>query len=265
MLNIQLIGGLGNMMFQIATMESLAKDYGLEVNYIEAHRHLVEMNSHKRTNTYNSLEYLKIFENFHWNSKISHSLNETIEVPFAFVELHPKDNDCYWGYFQSEKYFKHNKELINYLFTPSEYVINQLAKYDSLFKNKTTCSIHVRRGDYLSYPDTHFIQNMDYFEKALKEIDKVDQYLIFSDDIEWCKNNFTGSNWFDKQMFFVENEKDYVELFLMSKCTHNVCSNSSFSWWGSWLSQNENKKIIAPKKWWAGYDEHIVPETWIKF
>jgi hypothetical protein len=263
MLNIQLTGGLGNMMFQIAAMESLGKDYGLEVNYLEVRQHLTEMSEYKRTSTYNPFDYINIFKNFHWNSQISYHYGKTIEIPFAFVDIHPKDNDCYWGYFQSEKFFKHNKEYIQYLFKPSDLITEEINKYDNLLAG-ITCSIHVRRGDYLKYPDTHFVQNMEYFNNAAKEIGKVDQYLIFSDDIEWCKVNFTGLNWFDKQMYFVSNEKDYIELFLMSKCTHNICSNSSFSWWGAWLNQNENKKIVAPKRWWSGFDKDVVPETWIR-
>jgi hypothetical protein len=258
------------MMFQVAAMESLGKDYEFEVNYLNVVDHLNEMNQHQRTSTYNPIEYLTIFENFNWNSKISHISYSTIEVPFAFVELHPKENDTYWGYFQSEKYFKHNKKHINYLFSPSEHVREKLKQYDSLFKDKTTCSIHVRRGDYLKYPDTHFVQNMDYFENALAIILSFEKYLdkviVFSDDIEWCKENFNKSEFLkDKNLVFIEDEKDYIELFLMSQCTHNICSNSSFSWWGAWLNSNENKKVVAPKKWWAGYDADIVPNEWIKF
>lgn len=68
----------------------------------------------------------------------------------------------------------------------------------------------------------------------------VDRYLIFSDDIPWCKEHFKGEHF-----YFIENEKDYVELFLQSKCTHNIISSSTFSWWGAYLNTNLGQRIGA--------------------
>jgi hypothetical protein len=261
MIGCELIGGLGNMMFQIATMESMGKDHGLQVCYMNVNSHLQDMSAHERTKTYNPLEYLNIFENFHWNDKISHNLTTFIEVPFAYVPLTPKDGECYRGYFQSEKYFVHNRDFILNLFKYSNTLNEQINKY-SISDN--SCSIHVRRGDYLRYKNVHFVQKIDYFKKAAEKIN-ANKYFIFSDDIDWCKENFTSNIYFqDKDLQFIENEKDYVELFLMSKCTYNIVSNSSFSWWGAWLNQNPNKIVIAPKHWWAGFDDDVVPNSWIK-
>ena len=71
-----------------------------------------------------------------------------------------------------------------------------------------------------------------------------DNFLIFSDDIVWCKNNFVGD-----KFIFIEGEEDYIDLWLMSLCNHNIIANSSFSWWGAWLNKNNNKTVIAPKNW----------------
>jgi hypothetical protein len=73
---------------------------------------------------------------------------------------------------------------------------------------------------------------------------QVEKFLIFSDDIEWCKNNFKGP-----EFYFSENEIDIEDLFLMSLCDNHIISNSSFSWWGSWLCKKEGKKIISPRLW----------------
>ena len=75
---------------------------------------------------------------------------------------------------------------------------------------------------------------------------KIDVILVFSDDIKWCKENFIGDNF-----IFVENEKDYIDLYLMSMCNHNIISNSSFSWWGAWLNQSKEKVVISPEKWYG--------------
>jgi hypothetical protein len=70
------------------------------------------------------------------------------------------------------------------------------------------------------------------------------KYFIFSDDIEWCKQNFIGENY-----IFVENEEDYISLYMISLCKDNINANSTFSWWGSWLNKNDNKKVIFPSLW----------------
>jgi hypothetical protein len=257
MIQCILDGGLGNMMFEIATLESMSEDTGLKTNYPNFIEHFKDLTKFERTQTYNPFEYLDIFKNFTWFGRPDPYLNFR-DIPYAYFDLQPKDGDCFKGYFQSEKYFKHNWEFILTLFEPSDKIKTELLRYDRL-TNQTTCSIHVRRGDYLKYKDIHFVQDMEYFNKAIKTVGKVDQYLIFSDDIPWCKENFKGD-----KFYFVENEKDYIELFLMSKCTHNIISNSSFSWWGAWLSSNKNKIVIAPEKWWIGESKDVIPETWIK-
>ena len=89
-------------------------------------------------------------------------------------------------------------------------------------------------------------------------VGEVDRYLVFSDDLEWCKQNFIGD-----KFIFIENEKDYVELFLQSKCTHNIISSSSFSWWGAYLNKNKDKTVVGPKQWFTVEKRNdIIPERW---
>ena len=80
---------------------------------------------------------------------------------------------------------------------------------------------------------------------------------------EWCKKTFVGD-----KFIFAENDKDYIEMFMMSLCTNNIICNSSFSWWGAWLNTNESKKVIGPKNWFGSMIKHktddILPEQWIK-
>jgi hypothetical protein len=85
---------------------------------------------------------------------------------------------------------------------------------------------------------------------------------VFSDDINWCKQNLS----FPK-MQFVEGQDNIEDLWFMSLCSNNIIANSSFSWWGAWLNNNPEKKVIAPKNWFGQYaninSSDIVPETWI--
>ena len=145
-------------------------------------------------------------------------------------------------------------------------------KTKELLKSDNTCSIHVRRGDFLKHPDHHPAQNLNYFMKATKEMPKDSVFLIFSDDIEWCKNNFPK---IPNKFYFIEGNKDYEDLYIMSKCKNNIICNSTFSWWGAWLA--EPKIVIAPDLWLTDNAEvhqkafghwvetrHTVPESWIR-
>jgi len=163
------------------------------------------------------------------------------------------------GYFQSEKYFAKNKSLIQNLFSIDE-DNNKLIieKYSNVLKLNPV-GVHVRRGDYLSNP--HPVCSLDYYDKAFNLFPENTVYLLFSDDITWCKENFK-----EETFHFVENNEDVVDLFLMTKCSHNIMANSSFSWWGAWLNKNENQRVITPQNWFGNTMEHntkdLIPSEW---
>jgi hypothetical protein len=94
--------------------------------------------------------------------------------------------------------------------------------------------------------------------------DKTDQFLVFSDDINWCEENLKLEN-----SIYINDEKDYNELYLMSLCDNNIIANSSFSWWGAWLNKNDDKLVVGPTKWFGPAINHktsdILPDEWIKF
>ena len=248
MIYCKLKGGLANMMFQIAATYSFSLDLETECSFPNLEGMIQYLNNDR---TYNpslthAEEYYKIFRNLK-------------------QEL-PKNEDFFVdGYFQSEKYFSRHREQILKLFeipTDVKDIIEQ--KYSEILNKLKTTSIHVRRGDYLSFPNHHPTQDLEYFNESIKHLDsETDLFIFCSDDINWCKENFKGD-----KFYFVENEKDYIELYLMSLCNNNITSNSSFSWWGAWLNQNENKKVIGTKKWFGNAINHftgdILPEEWIK-
>lgn len=254
------MGGLGNLMFQIATIEYLGYVHNFETGYWNVKDKIKERNDDTiyQPTLKHAEEYLTMFNNFKWTS-----LNEPPggfynfkEVPFHYEPFEVTDNTTYNSMFQSEKYFPNSDFILN-LFEPSDLVKNVLKNYDHLLKG-TTCSIHVRRGDYLKEWTKTDSLGTDYFQKAINLIGHVDRYLIFSDDIKWCKETFLMEN-----VTYIENEKDYVEIFLQSKCTHNIISNSTFSWWGAYLNNNPHKKVIAPKQWFNdNMKNDIVPEYW---
>ena len=163
------------------------------------------------------------------------------------------DNTGIYGYLQTEKYFSHCRDLIlsqlnfkaPYRAEASEYMEN-IRKGSKLLK---TVSIHVRRSDYLMFPDHHPTCSSEYYEKATSYMrEKLEgsdiKFLVFSDDIEWCRGEFTGNEY---QIVDINNP--FSEMYLMSICDHNIIANSSFSWWGSWIGDNTDRIVIAPSKW----------------
>jgi hypothetical protein len=143
-------------------------------------------------------------------------------------------------------------------------------------KADISISIHIRRGDYVQNKKTgkhHGNCSSEYYKNALDEIlSKLSKgqrenvrLFIFSDDIEWARKNLS----FACPSVFVSNPAtpDYEELVLMSKCSHHIIANSSFSWWGAWLDSNPQKIVIAPAKWFntrQSLYKDIVPSSWIK-
>jgi len=230
-----LAGGLCNFLFQIAAIQSLAidnKDIAIFDFDLATQRH-------KNIYSYRS----DILRNVNIG-KVT-PINVYNEPNFHYNNLPYLPNYLYNGYFQCEKYFIHNREIILELFSPTNDTIEYINKKYFNLLNGETCSIHVRRTDYVDrYSEYHPPCTIEYYKAAINEIKDCDKFLIFSDDINWCKQNFIGN-----KFTFIENERDVIDLYLMSKCKNNIIANSSFSWWGTWLNINENKKIIAPKKW----------------
>lgn len=156
------------------------------------------------------------------------------------------------GYFQSEKYFQNNRDVILGLLTPN---LGVSKKYNY-------ASIHIRRGDYVDLPKKYEQLTMEYYNKAITVV-KAKKYLVFSDDIAWCKKKFIG-----EQFEFAEGNSPSVDLALQISCEHNIIANSSFSWWGAYLNKNPSKIVIAPQKWFGPELPHdikdLLPTSWVK-
>lgn len=137
------------------------------------------------------------------------------------------------GYFQSWKYFKDSNNTVKKYFTPKE-------QPQSAFRDAV--AVHVRRGDYLGLQHIHPTLGMNYYDNAMSYFPGK-EFLVFSDDIDWCVKNFTK-----RDVSFVEsNDNPVLDLLFMSQCSRFIIANSSFSWWGAYLSGS--KTVVAPKIW----------------
>jgi len=171
------------------------------------------------------------------------------------------------GYFQTEKYFEHVKGQIKLEFQFKPDVVKCCREVMSEFAKPPT-SLHVRRTDYLKVSDNHPPCSLEYYEEALKQLPNESPIIVFSDDIGWCRQQslFSGSRW-----SFSENRSNIVDMCLMTHCDHHIIANSSFSWWGAWLGANEEKIVIAPKRWFgetgytASHDtSDLLPKGWTR-
>jgi hypothetical protein len=152
-----------------------------------------------------------------------------------------------FGFFQSERYFAHCADEVRHYFTPHHALSELLEKgFGDLLAAKT-CSVHVRRTDYVGNPIWPDLAADGYYERAMSQFDSDTTFVIFSDDIEWCKARFSS-----RSLFFVEALSAVEDLFLMARCWGHIIANSTFSWWGAWLDPNPDKKVIAPARWIAG-------------
>jgi len=165
------------------------------------------------------------------------------------------------GYFQSEKYFAPYAAQIREEFALKRYYYH----VPNLDDAGLTVSIHVRRGDYLSFPEHHPPLTMDYYKAAMEHFPAA-RFIVCSDDPGWCLLNFRDAGY----KVQIQTGRSAVEdMALMASCDHHIIANSSFSWWAAWLNPNPQKKVIAPLKWFgpakAGWSTHdLIPEGWVR-
>lgn len=277
-------GGLGNQMFQYAFIEAL-KSKGREVKaslggYKESSIRefsLYSVFSNIDIECISDNEFNKIDKKWNEikkNEEERKKFYEDYENRFFWVEDVIKEpcvyqpdvfltrNCTFVGYWQSEKYFKSIREKLieNFKFTGVTSELKEVA--DSLANSEHT-SVHVRRGDYLLNPNVYMgVCTQEYYLRAIEYIRQKEPYskfIFFSDDMEWTKKNIniSGAVYYDKSMF--GDYQDWYDMYLMSRCQNNIIANSTFSWWGAWLNQNQNKIVIAPKKW---HNNNNTPNIW---
>jgi hypothetical protein len=198
--------------------------------------------------SYNTISHIDDCFDIKCNRKIT-NFSQYVEPKFNFDEnLFNISNDVdLFGYFQSERYFKHIEDEIrkDFCFIPEIYNPT-IEIFKSIVGNGSAVSLHIRRGDYVTNPN-HPTQTFDYYLKALEYFDSDLPVLILSDDTSWCKEQEIFS---DDRFLISESNNCYVDLCIMSLCDYHIICNSSFSWWGSWLAKS--KKTVAPKNWFGG-------------
>jgi hypothetical protein len=243
--------GLGNTLFQLATMYALAKEYNFEINL---HELVLYCNLLKN---FGFDHDKKIFNNIltKYNSDILINNSELIsESEKYFVEQYLDENFLnrlkdnignnvkIQGYFQSHLYFDKYRNDILDLFKmdlESENLIKN--NYPILFNKDVICvAIHVRinYANCINYNFNYFAETIDFFKKKFPNV----HFLVFSNNISSIENWFIDKNLYT----YVTGNIDYIDLWIMSLCKHNIITHSTFSWWGAYLNDNPDKIVTFP-------------------
>ena len=232
-----LMGGLGNQLFQIS--HALCQGWKNNVPSIFRCESSTNMQGNQPT---------KYKDNIYRNIEFQTNLNPTERITniWGFKELNvvPTTGVEFYGYFQSSKNFYGFGEKIKETFSPSEIYLSKVySKYPQL-KNKNNIAIHIRRGDYLTISNISPTIDITYIKKCLENISNYDYIFVLTDDKVWVENNLKFEN-----LILPKDLEDYEELWLISLCRYNIMSNSTFSWWGSYLNRIPNKVVFVPDMW----------------
>lgn len=277
----RLIGGLGNQMFQYAIGRSLA--------YANKSELKLDLSGYKTYTLHKySLKNFSIIEDFGdkkdfetrfptflWKIFFSPPdsnykyIKEKKEFYYDPMILDLKGNIYLDGYWQTDKFFKDISDLIRNDFTvrtePDE---KNRALLDKI-EDCNSVALHIRRGDYVTNSIAHSYHgtcDLGYYTECIDIIaQRIDSphFFLFSDDPKWVKSNLPMK--FPSAVIAHNGaEKNYEDMRLMSGCKHFIIANSSFSWWGAWLSRNPNKSVLAPKRWFkANIDTmDLLPKEW---
>ena len=262
-ISVLFFGGLGNQLFQLALAKTLEFKYpNVKFDYIDLTRFedikrkwsLSELSIKRKK--INKFSYLLLNIKRIINKKFPFIVirilffNVINESKYKYINKQPEkfNNFVIDGYWQSEKYFLENKKyLTDQFLKPRINLINQ-------YKASRTVALHIRIGDYVHNKvssQNHFVCDFNWYKKAINylyEIDNNFKFILYTDDYEYIKTNYI----FDQKYQIIVPEvsdNDYINLMYMTYSDHFIISNSSYSWWASYLGENNDSITIAPKYW----------------
>ena len=266
--SIGTMGRLGNQMFQHAAVKGIARKHGYEYA-------IPPKDPSSQIDNYGLLDAfeMKGVDHIKYCYNVVPAQERFFHYDEELMNICP-DNVNVAGFFQSEKYFEHIEDEIRKDYTFKSNWLQPSLDFMDQFGGEEVLFLHVRRGDpnltdkrgfkwaYVNLQDQHPTQPIEYYEEALTYFPDDMPVLVFSDSIEWCKDQ----DIFAPDRFMFSEPEDvyddgalipYIDLCLMSLCSHAIIANSSMSWWGAWLQSNPHKRVIAPKMWFgSAYQFH---------
>jgi len=291
MIITKLVGGNGNQMFQYAAGLALARKHNTEllidINYLldKSKRHFRHKNREYALDMFNISGRIAANEQiahftvprkgnkyvYHIKKRISRNYHVIKEEDLPSRERFKESpSDSYIeGYWENKQYFQDIEMEIRTEYTFKNRLPDQCTPVMERIRIENAICVIFRRGDFVNHPVLDVVK-LDFYYDALKVIsERMDsaRLFVFSDDISWCRENFKPQEHdceFVDQSLTGPNAEYY--LHMITACNHYIIPNSTFAWWGAWLSESPGKVVIAPKKWWSGQAESInsiVPPEWI--
>jgi hypothetical protein len=255
-LEVKFKGGLGNQLFQYATARCLSvqkkipwllfntdsykinavgRAFGLTQFRIKGsviHSGLTKKIFQKGTKYNKILSLLPLYDGIEETGLKLHQFPDKLHLLSSLS-----------GYWQSDFYFKEIRSVL-----VDELVPRQIPAFPDWQAATDTVAVHIRRTDYLVESGFGPLTEQ-YYHDAISIVRarlKNPVFVFFSDDLKWCRKNFR-----DKEFLFCEEQgwqSDHLQLFLMSKCSHQIIANSSFSWWAAWLNTHSGKLVVRPER-----------------
>ena len=243
--------GLGNVLFQLASQYCISKKCNIQANYYYLYEFI------KKIEIYGLKNYdTTIFRNIPINNikpNIDITLHETKchyydkQLVYDIVKNEDKNISIKDSYLQSINYFNGYEKDVKNLFSPDKISMELIYnKYPELKKdNVINVSIHLRLewGDQIKYKVDYFKNSIEYIENKLKGTNIKINYFVFSDNMDKAKNMLSS---LDKTFVYCENNYDYIDIWIMSLCNHNIICHSTFGWWGAYLNKNKDKLVLYP-------------------
>lgn len=286
MVIIKVMGGLGNQLFQYAFGREIEAKFGYQVKYDLGYYENIPENDTQRDvyiirlitpEKVASEKEVEVYLKKSRFKKIMYGRSQAVlyEKDVNVYNLNGvKDNRYYIGFWQSEKYFIDVKDDVRRTII-DKFIIEspKASALKSSMEEECSISVHVRGGDYYNSANINTfggICDKDYYKKAyeytLKQC-KESKFYIFTNDVKWAKSILDVSS--DKMVMVGDvliEDNPVEELMLMAGCKHNIIANSTFSWWGAWLNNYENKIVIAPSKWANdSTGSEILIDEWVKY
>lgn len=284
---VNILGGLGNQMFQYAFLVALRETfhdttlmdtsvfhtYGLHNGFeLERLFHITARSAtpkELRKVTWYSRSYFvhRVLK------RLPHRKTECYELPHCDYNpniLRDNSDFYYYGIWQDYRYFAPYREEILHEFTWKEPLDERNRQLLNSLDDENLVSIHVRRGDYLLHSNYAGLCGLDYYAAAIQKVKELHTspvtFLVFSDDIPWCKEHLPALTEKSKVIYVDWNTgmDSYKDMRLMAFCRTNIIANSSFSWWAAYMNPHSDQLVIAPKRW-TNADTHFdrqLPE-WI--
>ena len=275
-------GGLGNQLFEIFATISYAIKYNRDFLF-----------------TYETILpncFIEYYRKTYWHDLLSSILNKTTytneytneyinNIPNCFIEggfiydeiPNTEENEILIkGHFQSYKYFLENYDKIYDILNFENIKTNIKNEYNFFFQeNRHTISIHFRLGDYKLKPKQHPILAYTYYENSINTIMNIRQ--IYNPIILVCCEE-EDNEYVTNVIFYLKNTNPYIDfmkihddiddwkqMMLLSCCNDNIIANSTFSWWGAYLNNNNDKIVTYPSVWFGDPVpmNDFIPNNWI--